>query len=99
MPSRPGALQTPPELGVIRARPMLDCRLNTVVKLFSEQLGVVGAIAMDEVVRAGLEQCGMGDLVEKALAVQLTDSREDQARLEATLREHMRQLEEVPMAS
>ncbi|CAL9677637.1 hypothetical protein SUDANB95_07963 (plasmid) [Actinosynnema sp. ALI-1.44] len=73
----------------MRHRPALDSRLNLLVKLLGERRRCAATLALDDVVRAGLEQLGLKDAVEVALNAKVDDLDE----LETTLRKVVTGLE------
>jgi hypothetical protein len=80
---------------IVRHRPALDARLAVLVTLLGELRGQAGTLAIDEVVRVGLEREGLKAAVDLALLarVDAEDPKDDLEKLAAKLREIMDGLE------
>lgn len=92
MVRRQGVAQSPRNSRILRHRPALDARLNLLVTMLGELHGVAGTIAIDGVVRAGLEREGLKAVVDLALAAKV-ESKEDLDELAPKLREALNALE------
>jgi hypothetical protein len=74
MPPRPGV---PRPKGVVRSRPALDARLELLVTLLAEARRVPGTLSIDDVVKDGLVEAGLGAAVDLALHTHIRSGREE----------------------
>jgi hypothetical protein len=82
MPPRPGV---PRPKGVVRNRPALDARLDVLVTLLAEARQVPGTLSIDDVVKDGLVEAGLGAAVDVALHTHIR-SKQDLEELKFRLR-------------